>query len=139
MSMKRTPIKRYTPLRRYRSRNKFGAVAVHDTRTGQSWDSKGEHRYWGRLEMMQRAGLIADLVAHPRVVLLARDGKCREIAFKPDASYTEDGRTVWIDYKPRPQTTRETLIFELWKRFGPGLLKIVGAKGETIKTIMGGR
>jgi len=27
----------------------------------------------------------------------------------------------------------------LWKRFGPGLLKIVGAKGETIKTIMGGR
>jgi len=128
-------IKRYTPLRRG---NKFGAKPVHDTRTGESWDSKGEHRYWGQLKILERAGDITDLVLHPKVVLLPRDGNNTEIAFRPDYSYREDGRTVYVDYKPRPQTARETLMFKLWKRFGPGVLLIVGNKGQIIKTIMGG-
>jgi hypothetical protein len=92
---------------------------------------------WGILQIRQRAGEISDLVLHPRVVLLPRDGKCQEIAFKPDYSYTEAGRTVYVDYKPRPQTARETLMFKLWQRFGPGPLIIMGQRGETKKHING--
>jgi hypothetical protein len=123
----------------FRRRNKFGAVPVHNTVTGESFDSRGESRRIGALRVMERAGIISNLVVHPTVVLIERTDKAPQIAYRPDASYMQEGRTVWEDFKPRPQTPRETMIFKLWQHFGPGVLLITGSKGETKKTIMGAR
>lgn len=128
---------RRTPLRRgpWRRRNKFGAVAVH-LPTGESFDSKGEYREWNRLTMLAQAGEISDLVRQPRVVLIPRRGDAPEIAWKLDAAYTEKGRTIWSDFKPRPATPREILLMKLWRHSGPGLLLITGVNGRVLKTVM---
>ena len=124
--MKRSPLFRRYGLGR---RNKFSAVPVHDLRTGESFDSKGEHARWGTLQLLQRAGEISELTLHPKVVLLQKTATLPEIAWRVDYSYREKGRTVWEDWKPRPMTPRETLMCKLWKRFGPGILRITGPKG----------
>ena len=112
------------------SRNKFNAKPQHDMSTGDSFDSTGEMVRYRELQMLERAGEISDLVLHPKIQL--EPG----IAWKVDYSYTEDGRTVWEDFKPRPPTPKENLLYKLWKIHGPGLLLITGKGGKIIKRIM---
>ena len=134
-------IQRYTPLRRTgwggKTRNKFFAKPVH-LDNGQSFDSTTEYRRYTALETYQRIGVISGLTLHPKIVLVAKRGKAPEIAFRPDYSYTEKGRTVYEDSKARPMTARDSLIFKLWAHYGPSLLRITGAKGETKREIMPG-
>lgn len=136
--MKRTALKRFTPLNSngfLRRRNKFHAIQVHDMVTGQHFASKGEHRRFQDLQLLERAGEISDLKTHPKVVLVAGNDVLPEIAWHPDYSYVEKGRTVYEDWKPRQATDREHLLFDLWRHFGPGLLRITGKNG-TCKEIM---
>ena len=120
------------------ARNKFHAVPVHDMVTGQSFDSTGEHERYRQLCWLQKAGHIQDLVLHPKITLIAKSGTKPDVSWKVDYSYTEAGRTVCEDYKPRPATGRETLMFKLWRHYGPALLRITGKNGKIIKTYMGG-
>lgn len=131
---------RYTPLRRtaFRRRNRFGARPVHNLETGQSFDSTGENKRWGILQLLERAGRISGLVLHPKIVLIAKVGDAPEIVFRPDYAYTEDGRVVYEDFKPRPVTDRERLLFKLWRHFGPGPLRITGRGGVLLRQIPGG-
>lgn len=144
--MKRTPLKRKTPLKRSAwggtRGNKFRAKAYHDGE--RSHASLGEGARWRTLSMYEKGGAISGLEHQPRIVLVAGD-KTRnlpEIAYRPDSSYVENGRRVWEDWKPRPETSRDTIIYKLWRHFGPGLLRITGRKNGkdvTIKEFMGGR
>lgn len=131
--MIRTPLRRYTPLRR---RNKFNAKPVHDLATGQSFDSTGESRRWASLQLWERSGLITGLTLHPKVILIPARGKAPEIAWRVDYSYIEAGRTIFEDWKPRPMTPRETLLCKLWQHYGPGLLRITGKGGAVLRTVM---
>lgn len=105
--------------------------------------SKAEAARWLFLETLLRCGAISELKYQDRVVLLAgraADG-LPEIAWRTDASYIESGRRVWEDTKPRPFTEREHLLVDLWRHFGPGLLRIVeptsAGNWKTRMTIMG--
>jgi len=106
--------------------NKFGAVPVHDTRTGESWDSTGEHRRWRELQLWERAGIVRNLVLKPPAVVL---DQAAGIAWRVDYRYERDGRTVWSDHKPRPLTAVERVYLKLWAAHGPGLLELTGWKG----------
>lgn len=125
-------LKRHTPLKRtpFRRRNKFGAVWSNDGE--HSYDSLGERRRWGDLQLLARAGEISDLKFKPKVVLLSDP----LVAWSVDYSYKEKGREVWEDHKPRPVTPRERLLFKLWQAFGPGVLRITGKNGHIIREIM---
>jgi hypothetical protein len=124
-------------------RPRINSRHVHDMATGQHFDSQAEYDRWGSLRMLQMAGEISDLALHPKVVLIpatktpAGIPDKPEIAWHADYCYTEDGRTVWEDCKPRPEQERETLLFKLWRHFGPGLLRITGKDGKLIKEVMG--
>jgi hypothetical protein len=91
------------------------------------------------LELLARSGAIADLALHPVVTLIDASGKAPAIKFRPDYSYKQDGRTVFEDYKPRPTTDREALLFKLWQHFGPGPLHITGRNGTVIRIILPSR
>ena len=125
-------LKRKTPLKRtpWPRRNKFGAVWSSDGE--HSYDSLGERARWGDLQLLARAGEIKDLVFKPKIVLLEGPP---EIAWHVDYSYTEKGRTVYEDWKPRPFTPRENLLVKLWMLFGPGLLRFTGKMG-VIREVM---
>uniref|UniRef100_A0A6M3JNV6 Uncharacterized protein n=1 Tax=viral metagenome TaxID=1070528 RepID=A0A6M3JNV6_9ZZZZ len=112
-------MKRYTTLKRYRS---FGAIRVFDGRD--HYDSKSEHARWLFLQTLEKGGTISALILKPKVILVPRNGTAPEIRWEVDYSYIQDGRRVWEDWKPRPFTDKERLLFKLWKHFGPGLLVI---------------
>ena len=136
--MKRTPLKRKTPLRRFagQRRQRFNARPHTDMRTGETFGSKAELHRWESLELMQRGGVIADLTPHPKIILIAANGRAPEIAWRVDASYTRDGATIYEDTKPRPATRHETILFKLWLHYGPGVLLIVDARGRELKRIV---
>lgn len=85
-------LKRHTPLKRtpFRRRNKFGAVWSNDGE--HSYDSLGERRRWGNLQLLARAGEITDLKFKPKVMLIKGPP---EIAWSVDYSYVEKGRTIF--------------------------------------------
>ena len=129
---RKTPLKR-TPIRR----QKFNAKPIHDTKTGETWDSTSEKGRHDELILLEKAGGISNLALHPpKVVLIEKRGKAPEISFRPDFSFIEKGRLVMEDWKPRPLTARERLIFKLWRHFGPVPLRITG-KGGVVKVISG--
>jgi len=140
-----TAFHRYTPLRRsfFRRQSRFHAKPVHDLATGQSFDSRSEHHRYQELQLLGRTGAITNLVLHPKVVLIPAQDKAPEIAFRPDYSYTEDGRTVYEDSKHRGRdrqgymrlTDRERLMFKLWQHFGPGVLRITERGGKVARTV----
>jgi hypothetical protein len=118
-----------------RSRNKFGAVPVSEG--DMHFASTTEYDRWKYLELLERAGEIAELAFQPKVEL--EPG----IAWKLDYLYIERGRRVWEDSKGRPATPRENLLYRLWRLHGPGLLRITcRGKGRGTwrvkKEIMGG-
>lgn len=142
-------LKRYVPLKRtgWPRRHRRQAKPVHDLATGRSFDSTGEAKYYGILELRQRAGEIRDLQHHVKVVLIPGRPGAPEVSWEVDYRYEEDGRWVWCDYKP-PEKYRtkagrlrsmwdgkDYLLLKLWKHFGPGLLLVVSNRG-TEKTVM---
>ena len=122
--LKRSPLYRRTGLRKSPAPN-FGAKPIHDFKTGRHHASKGEYQYWCHLENLERGGAIRGLKHQPKVTLIADKPT---VTWRADASYIEDGREVWDDYKPRPFTPRENLLMKLWVHFGPGPLRIIGEK-----------
>jgi len=120
-------------------RNKFNARAVYDIHGQRCFDSTGESVRYNQLELLEKAGEISSLELHPKVVLIDGNNDVPEIAWRIDYAYTEKGRKVWEDYKPRPITERERLLIRLWKHFGPGPLRITGKNGRIIKTVFAKR
>lgn len=123
--------KQVTVVGRQRKATKWKAKPIHDMSTGQSFDSTSENRRWKELQLLEQAGAISDLVFHPPATELTAG-----IKWRLDYTYTEDGRTVWEDWKPRPMERHERMLCKLWVIYGPGLLRITGRKTGT-KTIMG--
>lgn len=116
-------LKRKTSLRRRgMSNNKFGAVKVFaDDRC---WDSKGEHRRFKELEALQDVGEISELECQVTVHL----SRAR-ISYRADFCYTENDRVIYEDYKG-VTNPRFNLICQLWKAYGPALLRITGNAGR---------
>ena len=137
------------PLRRspWTRSAKYRAKPVHNTETGETFDSKGESVRYAQLKLLERAGEISDLRLHPKIVLVPKRGRAPEISWKVDYSYTEDGRTVYEDFK-RPEFVgkskrrlwdgRDYLLLKLWQHFGPGRLRIVATGGKLIREVHGG-
>jgi hypothetical protein len=126
--MKRTGIKHGTkplkrsPLARHKS---FGAKPVYDIKGQRLHDSQGEARHWRFLETLQSGGAISELTHQPTVILIAEPPR---VTWRADASFIEDGRLVFVDYKPRPFTPRENLLIKLWQHFGTATLRIIDEK-----------
>lgn len=71
---------------------------------GEVFDSKREFNRWCELKLLERAGAISDLKRQVKFVLIPTqkiDGKVveREVSYKADFVYTENGKTVVEDSK----------------------------------------
>lgn len=75
--------------------NKFNAVRVEAD--GHVFDSRREHAHYCELVLMQKAGLISDLVVHPCYTLRAFDEEICKIV--PDFEYVENGKWIVEDVK----------------------------------------
>lgn len=93
------------------------------------YDSQLERDYHQVLLFMQRAGEISDLEYHQETVYLTES----RIGYKPDFTYTEKGRKVWVDTKG-VETEIFRLKMRLWRCYGPGPLRIVKRSGNGFKT-----
>jgi hypothetical protein len=87
--------------------NKYGAVKV-ETSLGRA-DSKKEGRRLEELRLMQAAGVIADLIAHPSFDLIAWSPSGPRIIgrYTADAGYREGGRQIVEDTKSKATRTRQ--------------------------------
>jgi hypothetical protein len=94
--------------------NKYGAVKV-ETPLGMA-DSKKEGRRLCDLQMMERAGEITDLHAHPQFDLIAWSPNGPKVIGKytADAGYRRDGRIVVEDVKS--EITRKRGDYSLRRR-----------------------
>lgn len=104
--------------------NKYGAVKVKDGKN--TYDSKGEAEMHGTLKLMEKAGLIKDIVHHPAAVSITRFVK-----YKPDFIYFEIKRQtfVYVDFKG-VMGERFSVICNLWKEFGVLPLQIWKKNGN---------
>lgn len=97
--------------------NKLHAIGSRDSE-GRYFPSKGEAARAQALGLKEKAGLISDLKFHPSVEIFPG------LSWKLDSSYTENGVTVWEDFKG--VMSREVMIkIKIWEYLGPGPLRIV--------------
>ena len=87
---------------RYPNSNKYRNKKV--TLDGIEFDSKKEARRYAELKMLERAGMIQDLELQKKYVLIPSqyiNKRCveREVAYKADFVYTQNGETVVEDTK----------------------------------------
>jgi hypothetical protein len=83
-------------------------------------DSNKEHRRLTELRLMERAGVIRELIVQPRIVLLPvqRDakGRCveRQVVYVPDATYVDvkSGEYVVEDTKSEPTRKKEAYVLK---------------------------
>lgn len=122
--------------KKYQTRrgNKYGAQKVTVGR--ETYDSKGEHEMHGTLTLMERGGLLRDILHHPPAVDITRF-----VNYKPDFRYFEikRGTIVYVDFKGL-MTERFKVIKNLWKEFGKVPLQIwvkVGGRITMIEEITG--
>lgn len=138
--MKPGQLQRRTPLRRKKGFwNPNTVRAKPEAVDGIQFDSGAEAREYRMLRALQMGWQIHGLECHPKVVLLKGDAAkgLPTIAWRPDFAYYEAGRKVYTDNKTRGDTAfteRELLIFDLWRWFGPGLLRITEWKGDRLCT-----
>ena len=106
-------------------RHKFGAVRTN------GYASKAEAAYAHELILRACAGDVVDIEEQPRVSLVAG------ITMVPDFTFREFIKEppqfwhwVWVDVKG-VETPVFRLKCKLWAVFGPGLLRIVKAKGRS--------
>lgn len=136
MALRRTAIRRKTPLRRAafgRKPSKYHAKKV-STPMG-VFDSKLERERYNELALLQTAGHISELSHHPKRLYLSR----ARISYQPDFFYKEKGRNVFEESKGF-DTDRWRIIQKLWQVYGPALLRITkrasDRKIRTVKEIM---
>jgi len=129
-NVRNSTMRRKAPIPRSSPPKNFRAKPVYDIEAKEYHASKAEYRRWQTLKLLEKAGEISDLKRQPTITLVDRNGKAPAITWRMDSSYTEAGRTVYEDVKPRPFTPRENLLIKLWKHFGPGLLRITENKGQ---------
>ena len=117
----------------YRKRQRFGPLPVkpnkfHAVRMC-GYASRIEAERADQLALLERAGAISD-VCYNKAVQLGPDRK-----YKPDFRYTQDGATVWEEVKG-VETDRYRDNKKLWRKYGPGLLRIVkrGTGGRLVVT-----
>jgi hypothetical protein len=82
---------------------------------GVEYDSAKEARRGAELRLMEKAGLIKDLCAQVKYILIPaqkRDGKTveRPVTYIADFVYTENGETVVEDVKSPATRTKEYVI-----------------------------
>jgi len=98
--------------------------------TGRRFDSQLERRRAEQLCILQTAKEIKALEFQPRVFLSRAD-----ISYKPDFKYKErfDGKWRWIWEEVKgARTERWGIIKNLWRYYGPGLLRITVDVGKGI-------
>ncbi len=106
------------------ARSKYGSRRT--TRLdGETFDSRGELRWLTGLERLAERGLISDLrrqvtfdlTFDGRPVRSLKSG--RVLRCRPDAVFTQDGKTVIADYKGAPMTAESLLKFALLAHMMP--------------------
>jgi len=112
------------------------AVETWPELRGRWIDSKDERARAQELIMLQRAGEISDLEFQVGTQLSEA-----AVNWNVDFRYTEDGRTVYEDFKSPTtmNTARPRVLMNLWRVYGPALLRITMMdKGRIFvkKTIM---
>ena len=96
----------YAPLRSY-GEKKTGRIPHEKTiKNGIEFDSLAEADRYTELYVMQKAGIISDLVCHPEFEIIPKqkDPKTGKFLFHPakytaDFQYTRDGKTIVEDVK----------------------------------------
>jgi hypothetical protein len=86
------------------------------------YDSGAERARAKELDGLQKTGIIKEL--HEQTVIELIPG----INYKTDFDYIEAGRLVFDEVKG-PVSERFRMICHLWKKFGPGPLRILKRKG----------
>lgn len=101
---------------------------------GYWYDSIAEKDYAEILLALEKSGAISNIRRQEMIKLSAAN-----IGYKPDFSYTEAGRRIYVDVKGF-ETPEFRLKARLWRAYGPGPLRIVkrGKNGGfvTVKEIM---
>lgn len=116
------PIKRV--LKRVPKKNKYGAKKAGSLLfSGRMFDSKAERDRAEYLKIMEDDGEIQDLELQPQTSLTRA-----EIGYKPDFVYTENGVRIYEDVKG-VETEGFRIKARLWKKYGPGPLRITKRKG----------
>lgn len=90
---------------------------------GRMFDSKAERDRAEQLKVMEKDGDIQELELQPQTSLSKAD-----IKYKPDFAYTEDGVRFYEDVKG-VETEGFRIKSKLWKKYGPGPLRITKRKG----------
>lgn len=80
---------------------------------GIKFDSKKEGSRFLELKYLERSGLITDLKTQVTFVLIEKSQYGRQIVYKADFTYTEDGKLVVEDVK---STATKTPVYRLKKR-----------------------
>lgn len=106
--------------------NKYGAVKVKDG--GNTYDSRGEHEMHQTLRLMERAGLIKDIIHHPPAVALTRF-----VNYRPDFKFYDIKREtfVYVEFKG-VIGERYRVIKNLWREFGQVPLQEWHKKGTKL-------
>lgn len=105
--------------------------------------STGEADTYAVLATWQNGGVIRELERQPKVTLLPEipEHSIQAFIWRPDFTFIDDRDVrVWLDAKDRPTSKREDVIIDLWRRFGPGPLRLTRIRNgrlSTIREIMG--
>ena len=105
-----------------------------DSIDGKRKDSTAEARWYSRLVIMERAGMISNLTPQVTVVLLryrnAKGTGWSRISMRVDATYEQDGETIYAEYKGF--ICRDWHVKKrLWGHCGPGVYRITYGSGKT--------
>jgi len=89
-------------MRRSAGRTKYNAIPTEID--GIRFASKAESRRYADLKLMEQAGLIQDLVCHPRYEIRVND--MHVCYYEADFSYTDGGESIVEDVKTSVTVTR---------------------------------
>ena len=111
-------------LRKVPKRNKYRAKKAGSLLfEGRMFDSKAERDRAEQLKVMEKDGDIQDLELQPQTFLSQA-----EIKYKPDFAYTQNDVRIYEDVKG-VETEGFRIKSKLWKKYGPGPLRITKRKG----------
>ena len=103
-----------------KKRSKFGNKKV--TVDGILFDSEMEARRYGQLKLLEKAGLIKDLITHPPYPLLDKTKDERALVYEADFLYfdVEKGKNIVEDVKGM-RTEKYIIKRKLFRRLYPDL------------------
>lgn len=102
---------------------------------GISFASKAEAALYQVLKLRESQGEIEDIKCQVQVYLTEA-----KILYKPDFSYTKNGKTIWAEFKGF-ETAVWRIKRRLWKHYGPGPLEVYKGSSKNVflfETIPGG-